>query len=144
MLSHQDGKPIYPPGIDTLCVNESKGQVDSANQASDSTKSAEINLVGSVVVPLQKGRLVRAVMSPVIPSNNELLFEPSSAVLEAYGVTGRESLVVGINGCVCVPIKNYNGVTACLDSGIKLGAVHTLKLPPQESADQPASVTASV
>ena len=132
---------IHAPGALTPCVNESNG---SANQVSDSTVTAEINLVSSVVVPSQKGRLVRAVMSPVIPGNNELLFEPSSDVLEAYGVIARESLVIGNDGFVCIPIENHNGVTACLDSGIKLGAVHTFKLPTGGSANQPVCVTASV
>ena len=66
-LSHQDGEPIYPPSAVTPCVNESNG---SANRVSDSTVTAEINFVSSVVVPSQKGHLVRAVMSPVIPGNN--------------------------------------------------------------------------
>ena len=65
-------------------------------------------------------------------------------MLEAYGVTARELLVIGNDGFVCVPIENYNGVTACIDNGIKLGVVHTFKLHTRESANQPVSVTAPV
>ncbi len=43
---------------------------------------------------------------------------------------------------VCIPIENFNGITACLESGIKLGAVHTLELPTQGLVSTNASVQA--
>ena len=83
-------------------------------------------------------------MSPVIPEEKELIFEPSSDVLDTYGVTAKVSLVIGNDRHMCVPIENYNGVTAYLNSGVKLGAVHALELPIQEPSSKPVSVTASV
>ena len=101
VLSHQDrwkAHFIYPVLIPCALMRVKHNLIMHQIAC---TKTAEINPVGSVAVLSQKSRLVRAAMSPVIPGNNELLIEPSSDVLEAYGVTARESLVVGSDGCGC-------------------------------------------
>ncbi len=45
--------------------------------------------------------MVKAVMSPIIPNEKELLLEPNQELLEKYGVVANKSIVVGKDGYVC-------------------------------------------
>ena len=79
---------------------------------------ARVNMVGSVVIPSQKGRIVSAKISHPMGSDKELLFELNHKVLELLGVSAMEAMVTSENGQVCIPIDNFQDITAHLESWV--------------------------
>ena len=71
-------------------------------------------------------------------------------MLEPLGVSTLEAVVTCENGSVCVPIDNFQGITAYLEDGLSLGTIHTIKSVKQWNSDNveppelPVGVVASV
>ena len=114
-LVYSDGDAIFPPlkPVDVGVVNALE-------------RETKVNAVGSVTIPAQKGRIVRAKLVNSVNGMEGLLFEPNHSLLESFGIFAREILVTSENGQVGVALDNFQGTPVHLEKGINLGVVRAI------------------
>ena len=88
---------------------------------------AHVRLVEAVTVPSLKGCFLKVQAGCCATglravSGTPLLFEPRHNALEPLGIGSHESLVTVLDdGCMMVPIQNYQGTSAFLEAGMEVG-----------------------
>ena len=93
------------------------------NSGEKDTKSW-IQLVYTVVIPSHKAKFVEAKLEGPLPEGKEFVFEPHIAGMSARGAVASASLVTVLSeGHVFVPVENYDGIDARLESDTGLGFV---------------------
>ena len=85
---------------------------------------SEISLIKAAAIPAQNGCIVRAKVSPPLPSSKPLLFEPDHASLEPLGIAAFESVLESTDGNhVLLVLENYSGMVAHVEPNVLLGKV---------------------
>ena len=85
---------------------------------------SQVQLVRAVVVPSHKAKFVEAKLDGQLQKGEELVFEPDVLGMGACGIIAPEALVtMQLEGPVFVPIENYEGCDAKLESDTILGYV---------------------
>lgn len=120
-VNHSDGEPILVLDKEMPAPND----------------TAQVNLVGAVTIPAQKGRIVTArISSPETEfGDRDVLFEPNHKILDTLGINVTESLVSLKGGEIVIPVENHHGNTVHLDADLKLGSVRQ-NYSPLESSDK--------
>ena len=95
---------------------------------------AHVRLVEAVTVPSLKGCLMKVKADCGCPglravSGSPLLFEPRHHALEPLGLGSHESLVTVLDdGCMLVPVHNYQGTSAFLEAGMEVGSARCMEV----------------
>ena len=81
-----------------------------------------VRLVHTVVIPRQKAKFVEAKLEEPSPEGTDFVFEPDVAGKRARGLVAPESLMtIQSEGHIFVPVENYDGIDARLESDTSLG-----------------------
>ena len=118
---------IPPLGITVLRRNGEPIVSTTTLEPNLEPRVARVRLVGSVVVPGQKGRYIKVHVDGDHPIADDFLFEPRHETLSALGVCASEGLVrKREDGTILVPIQNYQGIAVHIEAGALLGEAHPL------------------
>ena len=90
---------------------------------------ATVNLLSSIAIPSQSGRIVKAQLSQSNAGMGDLLFEPCHDLLVPLGVSAQESVLSRCGDhTVLVPMENRQVVTVHLEPGTQLGIVKPIQV----------------
>ena len=111
-----------------ITVKRANGETVNVS-VGNNPEAAHVNLLQATSIPGMKGCYARAQIGTESCRGQELLFEPAHDELEPLGVSAIESLIsVNSDGVAVIPVQNFQGVCAHLDSGTRIGTVRKCDL----------------
>ena len=139
VLTDDSGQPLSPSPEPNV-----SNTPPSIPANAHSVNTVTVNLVNSVTIPSQKGRVLKAKVTHMASQlNKELVFEPNWEALKTVDLFAMEMLISREGDEVLVPIDNFQAMPVHLEKGIVLGSLQLIERSPEYPQQALATSTAA-